>query len=335
MSHYHPPFDITSDILHLVEEIGEALGRWSVLEKQDSPQLRLRSRIRTIQASLEIENNTLNLDQITALLEGKRVLGSPREIQEVRNAFVAYDKMKQWQADSCDHLREAHAVLMAGLVDYPGQFRTRGVGIYRDHKLVHMAPPASQLLRLMTELFNWLKSKAVHPLIASCVFHYEFEFIHPFVDGNGRVGRLWQTLILSQWKPTLAYLPVETVIRDQQAGYYQALIDSDHTANSTPFIRFMLQTLLTAIEKVAPTDQVIDQVTDQVKHLLAILNTTPALKAIELMERLNLKHRPTFRANYLKPALAAKLIEMTKPNSPRSPQQKYRLTPKGATLLSS
>ena len=333
MSHYHPPFDITLDMLQLVEEIGEILGRWSVLERPDSPQLRRSNRIRTIQASLEIENNTLSLEQITALLEGKRVLGSPREIQEVRNAFTAYEQMNQWQTDSCDHLLEAHAMLMAGLLDYPGQFRTRGVGIYQGENVVHMAPPASQIPRLMTDLFNGLKSESVHPLIASCVFHYEFEFIHPFMDGNGRVGRLWQTLILSQWKPTLAYLPVESVIRDRQEGYYQALLDSDQAANSTAFIRFMLHALLTAMTEVALTDQVSDQVSDQVKRLLDSLNAGQALKATELMARLNLNHRPSFRRHYIKPALAAKLIEMTQPDSPRSPQQKYRLTVKGIALL--
>jgi len=329
---YHPPFDITPDILHLVEEIGEALGRWSALKMPDSPLLRRSNRIRTIQASLEIENNTLSLEQITALLDGKRVFGSPREIQEVRNAFAAYDQMNQWQADSRDHFLEAHAVLMAGLLDYPGRFRTSGVGIYRGKNLVHMAPPASQISRLMVELFQWLKSKPVPPLIASCVFHYELEFIHPFIDGNGRVGRLWQTLILSRWKPALAYLPVETVIRDRQDGYYQALVDSDRAANSTPFIVFMLQTLLTAMEEVVPTDQVTVQVTDQVKRLLSLLNAGQALKATDLMARLNLNHRPTFRTNYLKPALAAELIEMTQPDSPRSPQQKYRLTSKAIRL---
>ena len=329
MTHYHPPFDITPDILHLVEEIGEALGRWSALKMPDSPQLRRNNRIRTIQASLEIENNTLSLEQITALLDGKRVLGSPREIQEVQNAFAAYDQINQWQADNCDHFLEAHAMLMAGLVNHPGNFRTSGVGIYRGQNLVHMAPPASQISRLMTELFNWLKYDPAHPLIASCVFHYELEFIHPFIDGNGRMGRLWQTLILSQWKPTLAYLPVESVIRDRQANYYQALADSDHAANSTPFIGFMLQALLTAVEEMAPTDQV----TDRVKRLLGLLNAGQTLKVTEMMARLNLNHRQTFRTNYLKPALAAELIEMTQPDSPRSPRQKYRLTPKGATLL--
>ncbi len=255
MANYQPPFEITPEILNLVEKIGEILGRWEVLEMPYSPRLRRENRIRTIQASLEIENNTLSLEQVTALLDGKRVLGLQREIQEVQNAFAAYEQINQWQANSCDDLLDAHAVLMAGLVNYAGHFRNTDVGIYRGKKLVHMAPPASQIYRLMAELFKWLKSEAIHPLIASCVFHYEFEFIHPFTDGNGRMGRLWQTLILSKWKPALAYLPVETVIRDRQDEYYQALLDSDNVANSTCFISFLLKALLTAMEEVALSDR--------------------------------------------------------------------------------
>jgi Fic family protein len=255
MTNYNPPFDFNPEIIDLVEEIGEALGTWSAFGMSDSPQLRRSNRIRTIQASLEIENNTLSIEQVTAVLDGKRVLGLPREIKEVQNAFIAYEQINQWQADNYEHLLQAHAVLMEALLDHPGKLRTSGVGIYRGDTLVHMPPPASQISRLMNELLNWLKSKTTHPLIASCIFHYEFEFIHPFTDGNGRIGRLWQTLILSKWKPILAYLPVETVIRDKQTAYYEALLESDKAANSTIFVQFMLQSLLTAIKEVAPTNE--------------------------------------------------------------------------------
>ncbi|MDO9268403.1 MAG: Fic family protein [Methylobacter sp.] len=215
-----------------------------------SPQLRRNNRIRTIQASLAIENNTLSIEQVTAVLEGKQVLGLPREIQEVRNAFAAYEQLPNWQAHSCADLLTAQGLLMAGLVDDAGCFRTGGVGIYNGQDLVHMAPPASRVAALMADLLSWLASAPVHPLIASCVFHYEFEFIHPFADGNGRMGRLWQTLILSQWQPLLAYLPVESVIRVRQTAYYQALADADSLADSTPFIEFMLQALLDAMTDV-------------------------------------------------------------------------------------
>ena len=248
---YQPPYTITPQILQRVAEIVELLTRWEVASDGAlSPQLRRNNRIRTIQASLAIENNTLSIEQVTAVLEGKPVLGLPREIQEVRNAFAAYEQLPSWQAHSAADLLAAHGLLMAGLVDEAGCFRTGGVGIYNDQGLVHIAPPASRVAALMADLLAWLASAPVHPLIASCVFHYEFEFIHPFTDGNGRMGRLWQTLILSQWQPLLAYLPVESVIRVRQTAYYQALADADSLADSTPFIEFMLQALLDAMTEV-------------------------------------------------------------------------------------
>lgn len=329
MSRYQPPFTITPAILRLVEEIGENLGHWSMAARDLSPRLRRSNRIRTIQASLAIENNTLSVAQVTAVLAGKRVLGLPREIQEVRNAFAAYEQLNQWQPSSVDDLLTAHGVLMAGLLDATGQFRTGKVGIYRGDALVHMAPPPKRVPGLMLDLLDWLAQDEVHPLVASCVFHYELEFIHPFADGNGRMGRLWQTLILNRWKPLLAYLPVETVICEQQTAYYQALTESDSVAEATPFVAFMLQALLTAMGEMALTDQVYDQVSDQVKRLLTAFRGAKTLKAAELMVRLGLQHRPTFRNNYLSPALAAGFIEMTQPESPRSPAQQYRLTAKG------
>jgi Fic family protein len=238
--------------LQRVAEIVELLTRWEVAgDNTLSPQLRRNNRIRTIQASLAIENNTLSIEQVTAVLDGKTVLGLPREIQEVRNAFAAYEQLPNWQAHSATDLLTAQGLLMAGLVDEAGCFRTGGVGIYNGQDLVHMAPPASRVEALMNDLLIWLASAQVHPLIASCVFHYEFEFIHPFADGNGRMGRLWQTLILSQWQTLLAYLPVESVIRVRQTAYYQALADADNLADSTPFIEFMLQALLDSMIEVS------------------------------------------------------------------------------------
>ncbi|PAU89001.1 cell filamentation protein Fic [Pseudomonas sp. WN033] len=325
MSHYQPPLNLTPSMLDQVASISEQVGWLSALHDAVlTPQLRRGNRIRSIQASLAIENNTLSVDQVTAVLDGKRVLGLPREIQEVRNAFAAYEAMPGWQPSSQADLLAAHGLLMHGLIDSAGQFRQGGVGIYRADQLLHMAPPASRVATLTQDLLQWLAQTDWHPLIASCVFHYEFEFIHPFADGNGRMGRLWQTLILSRWRPVLAWLPVESVIRDRQDDYYAALAAADRASDAAPFVDFMLQALHQALLEAVQSDQVTDQVSDQVKQLLQVLPPGVALRSNELMQRLGLSHRPSFSKNYLKPALAAGLIEMTDPASPRSPVQKYR-----------
>ncbi|AIR88252.1 Fic family protein [Pseudomonas cremoricolorata] len=333
MKSYQPPLTITPRMLALVADISEQVGVLTARrEAAMAPQLRRGNRIRTIQASLAIENNTLDVEQVTAVLDGKRVLGLPREIQEVRNAFQAYEAMPGWNPARLNDLLAAHRLLMHGLIDDAGQLRNSGVGIYREQRLLHMAPPASRLSSLMQDLLGWLASSDWPPLINSCVFHYEFEFIHPFADGNGRMGRLWQTLILSRWRPVLAYLPVESVICARQEAYSAALASADQAAEATPFVVFMLEALEQALREasdsehvtVQVSDQVNVQVSDQVAKLLAVLTPGVALKASELMQRLGLAHRATFNKNYLKPALAAGLIEMTDPDSPRSPAQQYR-----------
>lgn len=334
-SRYRPPHTITPTVLNLVAEIGEQIGRYTVLaERSLTPRLRRENRIRTIQASLAIENNTLTLEQVTAVIDGKRVLGLPREIQEVRNAFSAYEALENWHPASEADLLAAHGLLMAALVDQPGVYRSGGVGIFRGEQLVHMAPPADRVPYLMADLLAWLKSTDEHPLIAGCLFHYELEFIHPFADGNGRMGRLWQTLILRHWKPLLAYLPVETVIRERQDDYYRALAETDELAEATPFVEFMLQALHDAIGEAVAADQVGDYVTDQVKRLLEVVGDKE-LNSSHLMQALGLSHRPTFRENYLNPALEGGWLERTQPDSPRSPTQRYRLTEKGKRWLQS
>lgn len=266
---YQLPYTITPVIVNLVAAISETIGRYTVLAEQSlTPRLRRENRIRTIHASLAIENNTLTLEQVTAVIEGKPVLGHPREIQEVRNAFAAYEALEGWHASSERDLLSAHEVLMRGLMDEVGCYRSGGVGIFQGKQLVHMAPPANRVPQLMVDLLKWLATTTEHPLIAGCVFHYEFEFIHPFADGNGRMGRLWQTLILRDWKPLLVYLPVETVIREHQESYYQALAAADKQANAAPFIAFMLDALHAAIREATGADQVTDQVTDQVAALI-------------------------------------------------------------------
>lgn len=302
MSRYQPPLTLTPAMLALVAEISEQLGRLSARhEAALTPQLRRGNRIRTIQASLAIENNTLSVEQVTAVLEGKRVLGLPREIQEVRNAFAAYEALPGWRPASRADLLTAHGLLLHGLIDEAGQFRRGGVGIYRGEQLLHMAPPASRVPQLVGDLLDWLGCTDLHPLIASCVFHYEFEFIHPFADGNGRMGRLWQTLILSQWRPVLAWLPVETVIREQQDAYYAALAAADRQAEATPFVEFMLralqQALADAIASEASVQGSVESSAEgsvekpQAAPLLRLLKAHPGLTARQAAEQLGLSQR--------------------------------------------
>lgn len=250
MPAYQPPFQLTHRMTGLVADIAERLGAWKAANRGVLvPELRRGNRIRTLQASLAIEQNTLSLEQVTAVLAGKQVLGSPKEIQEVRNAFSAYEAMDGWQPHRLRDLLQGHGLLMTGLMDRPGKLREGDVGIWRGNKLLHMAPPASQLPRLVKDLLAWLRSTDAHPLVASTSFHYEFEFIHPFSDGNGRMGRLWQTLILSRWQPMLAWLPVETVVRNRQQDYYAQLARADAASDCSGFIEFMLQAIAESLDE--------------------------------------------------------------------------------------
>ena len=332
-SPYAPPYAMTTEIVRLVAGICEIVGRFAATaDVMITPRLRRENRIRSIQGSLAIEQNSLSLDQVTAVIQGRRVLGSPREIQEVRNAFAAYEALPDWSPTEMNDLLAAHRLLMAGLVDEPGVFRRGGIGVFQGQQVVHVAPPAGRVPKLMADLLNWLKTTPEHPLIAGCIFHYELEFIHPFADGNGRMGRLWQTLILSRWQSWLAYVPVESVIHERQEAYYEALRQSDQQAEATRFIVFMLAALRDTLDQIAVSDQVGDHVTDQVKSFLRVLSVGD-MTLSEAMRKLALAHRPSFRSNYVHPALKMGLVEMTQPDAPRSPTQRYRLTMKGRSVL--
>ncbi|KFC07334.1 type I restriction-modification system, specificity subunit S [Trabulsiella guamensis ATCC 49490] len=305
MSRYQPPFTITTPMLSQVAEIGELLGHWAARAGRVSPLLREENRIRTIQASLAIEHNSLNTEQVTAIMEGKRVLAPLKDIQEVRNAIVAYEKMDHWQSYQLADVLEAHKTLMAGLVETPGALRNGNVGIYRGSQLIHMAPPASQVPRLMGDLLHWLQETDLHPLVASSVFHYEFEFIHPFADGNGRMGRLWQTLILSEWRPELAWLPVETLIHHQQERYYQVLGECDKVSDCTAFVEFMLSNIIAVLkdgindmseemsEKMS--EKKVSYLTEQESDILRLLEGNPLLSAARIATILGVTSRTVER----------------------------------------
>jgi Fic family protein len=330
MSPYEPPFTVTPAIIRLIADISESLGRVSVLSEQENA-LRLRriNRIRTIQGSLAIEGNTLSEEQITAILEGRRVIAPPREVQEARNAIAAYDQLPHWQAAREQHLLQAHGVLMKGLIDDAGHYRQGCVGVMSGADVIHMAPPANRVPVLMAQLLDWLVNTDQHPLIASSIFHYEFEFIHPFADGNGRMGRLWQTLILSQWNPLFAHIPVESLVHEHQSDYYQSINASTAQADSAPFITFMLTMMRDAVAAAAP--QVSHQVSPQVMALLHALHG--AMSRDQLQAALGLRDRKSFRLRYLLPALSAGLITMTLPDKPNSRLQQYQLTAVGKALL--
>ncbi len=321
---YCPPFTLNSRIVNLVADISSLVGQIIVIEDMaGSLRLRRQSRIKTIQSSLAIENNTLTVEQVTAVLNGKHVLAPRNEIQEVISANRAYEIMPSLDPFSIQGLLKAHSLMLEGLKEDAGCFRAGEVGVFAGDRVVHMAPPASLVWSNMQNLFDWLKGTDFHPLISSSLFHYELEFIHPFSDGNGRMGRYWQTLLLSRWKATFAWLPVETVIKSRQSEYYQALGEAKASGSGTSFVEFMLVAILTALQEYLASDQDNDQVSDQVRSLLFALGDK-TLSAYELMEIIGVSHRTNFRRNYLAPALLQNLIEQTVPDKPNSRNQKYR-----------
>jgi Fic family protein len=236
-----PPYEITPKTLGLITSISEKIGEVNAsFLLESSPSLRKQNQIKTIHSSLRIEGNTLTEEQITAILENKRVLGPSKDIKEVQNAIKVYENIDAFQFDSVDSFLDAHRILMEGLIDKPGVFRKEGVGIIKGSQIEHFAPPAKNVQYLMNDLFKYLKYQDEITLIKSCVFHYEMEFIHPFMDGNGRMGRLWQTVILMSQYPIFQYLPFETLISKSQEEYYQVLSLCDKSGNSTKFIEYML-----------------------------------------------------------------------------------------------
>lgn len=266
MKYKQPPFEITNTIIGYVAEIAELVGKLtSTGSLSSNPTLRRTNRIRTIHGSLAIEQNTLSLEQVTAVLNGKQVLAPPKDIAEVKNAYEIYERLDELDPYSVDDLLTAHGIMTRGLVDESGVFRSKPVGVVdQEGHILHFGTLPQYVPDLVMELLDWAKNSDVHMLIRSCVFHYEFELIHPFADGNGRVGRLWHTLLLSQWNPIFAWLPVESIIHDRQQEYYAAINASNDAGESTVFIEFMLSAIKASlIDAINTSDKMSDGVVDK------------------------------------------------------------------------
>lgn len=266
MKHKKPPFEITNQIIDYVAEIAELVGRLTAASPlSTSPTLRRANRIRTIHGSLAIEQNTLSLEQVTAVLNGKHVLAPPKDIAEVKNAYEIYERLDELDPYSADDLLTAHGIMTRGLVEESGMFRTRPVGVVdSEGHVLHFGTLPQYVPDLVMALLEWTKTSEVHMLIRSCVFHYELELIHPFADGNGRVGRLWHTLLLSKWNPAFAWLPVESIIHDRQQEYYEAINASNNAGESTVFIEFMLSATKTSlIDAINTSDGMSDETLDK------------------------------------------------------------------------
>lgn len=327
-SEYKPPFTMTDNIINLVIEIGELVGVISETEGLSSnPRLRRVNRIKTIYSSLAIEQNTLTIEQVSDVIEGKRILAPPQDIKEVKNAFEIYEKLELLNPYSLEDLLKAHKVMMGDLIKEAGVFRAKGVGVYAGAELIHAGTPPQYVPGLMKELFDWLKFSEMHPLIKACIFHYEFEFIHPFSDGNGRTGRLWHTLILSKWKPYFAWIPVETLIYKNQEDYYKSINNSNSKGESTDFVYFMLNLMKEALKEIKMTKKVTDKTTDKMtdkekerwKKIKKYLEEHKEIKNIDVQKMLSISDSTAKR--FLKKMVDYDLLEFIGKNKDR----KYKL----------
>lgn len=295
-----PPFTVSAKAISMIAEISALLERHSILMEKDSLRLRKSNKIKTIHSSLAIEGNNLSEEQVSDILNGKKVVAPLREILEVKNAIKAYDSFQKYDPFSISDLLKAHSEMMKSLVSEAGKFRSGGVGVFDDDKAVHIAPPAEMLSELIENLFDWLKNSEDHPLIKSCVFHYEFEFIHPFADGNGRMGRLWQSLILSKFNPLFQYLPVETMVYNNQQNYYEAINDSSAKNDSGIFVDFMLGEILKTLKlhQTSQSGRVNGRLNGRVNDVLEFIRTNQGANTNDIAKALNIPVRTLSR--YLK-----------------------------------
>lgn len=327
MEHYTPPFTITNTILELTSVISEKIGMiTSRKELESMPHLRKNNRIKSIHSSLKIEANSLSLSEVRDVINGHIVLGDQKEIQEVKNAYAAYESLKDYDPYSIADLKKAHARMTRYLIQESGEFRRGNEGVFSGDTCIFIAPPPAMVPGLMQELFDWMKHSqtTIHPLILSAVFHYEFVFIHPFSDGNGRVARLWHTVLLSNWRSIFAYIPLESQIEKFQSEYYDAIAQCHKNGDSTVFIEFILSQINHILDDVIAQIGSGDlQVSEYVKKLLSVMEYDTPYTAAVIMEKLGLRSKETFRKNYMLPALKLGFVEMTIPEKPQSRNQRY------------
>jgi Fic family protein len=323
---YKPPFDITNSMLNKIISITEKVSMISSFNSlKRMPILRKNNKIRSIHSSLTIEANSLSIKEVEDVIDGKKVLGPEKEIIEVKNAYKAYSMIEEFDGYKESDLLKAHKILTNSLIEDNGKYRNHGEGVYDGEKLIFMAPPQDMVPTLMKDLFSWLNNDNETPiLIKSCVFHYEFVFIHPFSDGNGRVARLWQNVLLTKWKPFFEYVPLESQIEKYQSEYYDTISKCNKNGNSNLFIEFMLKMLDETLDNVLMNlSKEVNNISIQVNRLLEVMDKDIPLTANEIMKRLNIKSKETLRNSYLNPALENGLIKMTIPDKPNSKNQRY------------
>lgn len=327
MTQYKPPYNITEKMLNYVSSISNKLGQIEVYHNLDSkPHLRRSNKIKSVHASLKIEANSLTIGQTKEVIDGRSVLGPQREIQEVKNAYQAYGMIGKVNPYELDDLKKVHGVMGHLLTDDAGSFRRGDEGVFNGEQCIFMAPPPKFVPSLMADLFNWMKANndTVHPLIMSAVFHYEFVFIHPFSDGNGRMARLWHTVLLHQWNPIFEFIPLESQIEKFQDDYYDAISKCHVNGDSNEFIEFILERIDAILDEVNIQVCRIDEMNSEyVKRMLDVMDFGTPYSARTLMELLGLKSRETFRKNYIDPALKAEIVKRTIPDKPNSKNQRY------------
>lgn len=322
MSNYVPPYTISNRMLKLVSDISEKVGRISSHKELESkPHLRRNNRIRSIHSSLKIEANSLSLSEVRDVINGHLVLGDRKEIQEVKNAYAAYEKISEINPSSISELKKMHAIMTYRTVNESGTFRKGEEGVFSGDQCIFVAPPADMVSGLVKDLLSWVKKNEgiVHPLIMAAIFHYEFVFIHPFADGNGRMARLWHTVLLYRWRSIFEFIPLESQIEKFQSEYYDAIEKCHVNGNSDVFIEFMLEMIDRILDEViTQVNQVNAYTSEYVKRLLEVMEYDVPYTANAIMELLGLKSKETLRKNYINPAIELGAVRRTLPDKPNS-----------------